>query len=208
MAQNSNHVVLKNVRLSYCNLLEPIDFNNQGSPKYRTDILIKKDDVKNINAVKNAIAASINYAKQDGGTFEKIDLSKLKNSGNWHSPLKDGDALKSDDSNYKDCYFISAWNDPNGKKKMQIIRTNRQIIDKNTLNATDMIYSGCYVNIGIDFVAYAKLGKAGLCSIITNILTLEKGERLDGGMSAEEEFANDFESNESNVLEVDGEDLF
>lgn len=55
--------VIKKVRLSYCNLLEPTSFSNE-EPRYRTDIIIPKNDTKNIDAVKFAISEAIRKAQQ------------------------------------------------------------------------------------------------------------------------------------------------
>lgn len=69
MAKKDNaKAILRNVRLSYCNLLEPSSFDKE-EPRYRTDVIIPKNDTKNIEAIKFAISEAIkggvNYIIKD-----------------------------------------------------------------------------------------------------------------------------------------------
>ena len=196
-------IILKNVRLSYVNLFEPYQFEGEQEAKFRCDVLISKNDEVQVKQLKQSILDLIKES-QENGILAKKDLSAAKKTNKWHNPLKDGDIDKPNDTAYKNCYYLSLRSNiaPN------IIDMHKNYVTKDQPDSSNKIYSGVYVNISVIFRCFDKLGKLGVSSFLGNILTLEKGERLDGGMSAEEEFANDFESNESNVLEVDGEDLF
>lgn len=147
--------VIKKVRLSYCNLLEPTAFGNE-EPRYRTDIIIPKADIKNIEAVKLAINEAIRKAQQTGKPLAGKDLKKAKATGKWHSALKDGDVERPEDEAYKNSYFLSAWKAQDDGQPDIIDLTNKYIT-KDTPNASDRIYSGCYVTISVSFFGYEKV---------------------------------------------------
>ena len=183
--------VIKKVRLSYCNLLEPTSFSNE-EPRYRTDIIIPKNDTKNIDAVKFAISEAIRKAQQNGKPLAGEDLKKAKATGKWHSALKDGDVERTDDEAYKNSYFISPWANKNWNDNgQQICDVREKPITKDTPDANEKIYSGCYATISVNFFGYENRGNMGTGSSIGNVLTFEKGEKLGGKIEATSEFADD-----------------
>ena len=199
-------VKLRNVRLSYCHLLEPIKFNDSDTPKYRADIIINKNDVANVEAVKNGIKEAIEKGKEKGGSFDRVNLEQIKNAGKWHNLLKDGDILKPDDPAYKDSYYISSSADVDSdRNKFGVLDRYGNKLDKDTPDANNKIYSGCYVNIVLTIYPYVFTGNYGVSSKIKAVLSLETGERLDGGTTAEEDFADEIEEyNKQNSDSVSG----
>lgn len=198
--KTQTRVKLKNVRLSYVNLLTPNSFEGQNDPKFRCDVLIRKDDETNVTLVREAIASAIENAKAGKGCFAGEDLKKAKAVGKWHSALKDGDVEKPDDPAYKGCYFISPWKKADDAP--QVVDIKGTLITKDTPNASDMVYSGVYAHITVSFFAYKNLGNYGTGCYLGNVLTLENGERLAGGKKAEDDFGDDFEDakNDSSAL--------
>lgn len=149
--KNNAKAVLRKVRLSYCNLLEPTSFDKE-EPRYRTDVIISKDDVKNIEAIKLAINEAIKEAQEPKGSLAGKDLKAAKATGKWHSALKDGDLERPEDEAYKNAYFISPWGNKNWNDNgLQICDVREKPITKDTPDASSKIYSGCYVTISVKF---------------------------------------------------------
>lgn len=195
--------VIKKVRLSYCNLLEPTAFGNE-EPRYRTDIIIPKADIKNIEAVKFAISEAIRKAQQTGKSLAGKDLKKAKATGKWHSALKDGDVERTDDEAYKNSYFLSAWK-ASKDGQPDIIDLTGKHITKDTPDANEKIYSGCYVTISVNFFGYENRGNMRTGCNVGNVLTFERGEKLGGKIDAQSEFADDIkEAQEEASLPDDG----
>ena len=189
--KNNAKAVLRKVRLSYCNLLEPTSFDKE-EPRYRTDVIISKDDVKNIEAIKLAINEAIKEAQEPKGSLAGKDLKAAKATGKWHSALKDGDLERPEDEAYKNAYFISPWGNKNWNDNgLQICDVREKPITKDTPDASSKIYSGCYVTISVKFFGYENRGNMGTGCCLGAVLTYEKGEPLSGKTTAQSEFADD-----------------
>src|SRR5699024_9601801 len=92
-----------NTRWSYCNVWQPKSING-GTPKYSVSLIIPKSDTVTINKIKAAIEAAYKEgeAKLKGNGRSVPALSVLK------TPLRDGDAERSDDEAYANSYFVNA----------------------------------------------------------------------------------------------------
>ena len=92
-----------NTRWSYCNVWQPKSING-GTPKYSVSLIIPKSDTVTINKIKAAIEAAYKEgeAKLKGNGRSVPALSVLK------TPLRDGDAERSDDEAYANAYFVNA----------------------------------------------------------------------------------------------------
>ncbi len=93
-------------RWSYCNAWEPKAVQG-GKPKYSVSLIIPKSDKKTIAKIRAAIDAAYREGE-----------SKLKGSGRSvpalsavKTPLRDGDAERSDDEAYAGAYFVNANSD-------------------------------------------------------------------------------------------------
>ncbi len=73
------------------------------------------------------------------------------------------------------------------------------IIDKsgNEVISPEDCASGDYGKVSINFYPFNVSGNRGVAAGLNNILFLEKGERLSGGSSAADDFADDLEEENS-----------
>lgn len=192
----SSKAKIKNVRLSFCYLLEPVGFTEDDSQKrYRTDIIIPKSNKEAVASIKTALENAIINA-ENGNLFNGKNVKAIATSGKWHSALKDGDVERPDDESYKDAYFLSAWAAESNPPV--IFDRNKNKITKDSEDAGDKVYSGVYGTALVSFFAYNYKGQCGTGTIINGFVTYQKGERLSG-VDVESELASEFD-------EVDGDD--
>jgi hypothetical protein len=185
------------VRLSYTYLITPRaqDEEKPNVLTYSTAILIPKSDkatVKEIQAaIKEALADGV--AKKWGGKTPK----GLRN------PMRDGDVDRPDDENYAGCFFINAKGPRGGAEKPILLDKRGQETDE-----VDVIYSGVFARVSLQFYPYDKAGNRGVACGISSVLSMEHGEPLGNTVTpatAREEFgvttsaedaAKDFDSND------------
>lgn len=199
---NPTRVILKNVRVSYCNLWSPQtvtdkeghvkkDKNGDIVTQYSCQLLVPKNDAFAKENETN-IDAAINYIKNK----EKAKLAN-KNGlvpSNLKVAKRDGDTdpTYEGDNVYKDMWVINA---TNKKGKPGIIDVTRQPIV-----SEQEVYSGMWVYASVTFGAYDGEGK-GIAAYINNIMKIRDDERLDGRIEAADEFeAFDDEINTSATI--------
>lgn len=175
-------VVTGKVRFSYANVFEPRAMNEGETPKYGVCILIPKSDTRTVNAIKSAIEA----AKQAGKA--KLADKNGKIPATIKTPLRDGDAER-EGKEFEGCYFLNA----NSGNQPGIVDKSLQPI-----MSRDEFYSGCYGRASINFYAYSINNgmSKGIAAGLNNLQKLEDGERLAGGSSAEEDFADSLEDDD------------
>lgn len=176
-------------RLSYAHIWEPSTNPDGSQGKYRTSLLIPKDDEKTIAKIKTAIKNATIEGK-----------SKLANKGgkipaNLKTPLRDADAEEIDDEAYRGHYFFNA----SSKTKPGIVY-NRVDASGHRVHVEDEndVYSGCYCYVSVNFYAFAVEGNKGIAAGLNNIMKLKDGERLSGSSSADEDFG-DIEAEEEDM---------
>jgi hypothetical protein len=167
---------LSNVRLTFPQLFEPKQVNGQGEPKFSATGLMPKNHPQ-IEAIKAAIfeAATAKWGAKAADVLKQLAAAdKLC--------LHDGDA-KSDYEGYAGTLFINASN----KVRPLVVGPQRE-----DLAAADgKIYSGCYVNMVLDFWAQDnQFGKRVNASLL-GVQFRADGPRLAGGAVAS---ADDFEA--------------
>jgi hypothetical protein len=177
---NPTRIVLKNVRVSYCNLWTPKDTTNDAGEvtgtQYSCQLLVPKKDKENEQKLDSAITYIKNKEKSKLCNKAGVVPSNLKVA----KRCGDTDPTYEGNEVYKDMWVVNATN-KNGKPG--IVNNMRQpIIDG------DEIYSGIWVFASITLGAYDNDGK-GIAAYINNILKVKDDERLDGRISAEDEFA-------------------
>lgn len=197
MANTNNRVVISRCRLSYFNLLKAISFQNGTEEKFRTDIIISKDNKADLEAIKKALADAIESGKN--GCFKGKDVQALKKANKWHSALKDGDVEKPEDEAYKNSYFLSAWSKLEYPPVVYDKYGNKLTAD--TPNVDNIAYSGVYATASVTFFPYATGQNAGTGTIVNGVVCRGEGEKL-GGSDIKKEFEGFFES-PSKVLEQD-----
>ena len=161
-------------RWSYVNAWEPKSING-GVPKYSVSLIIPKSDTKTIEKIQAAIQAAYDegQGKLKGNGKSVPALSVLK------TPLRDGDAERSDDEAYADSYFINA----NSGTAPGIVDADRQpILDRSE------VYSGVYGRASINFYAFNSNGNKGIACGLNNLQKIKDGEPLGGKSRAEDDF--------------------
>lgn len=169
-------VRLGEVRFSYTAVFQPKK-NDDGTPsKYGVCIIIPKEDTETVNLVKEAIDA----AKQRG----KMEKWGGKIPANVKSCLRDGDIDREDDESFAGCYFLNA--SSRNKPGVKVLEDG---VVSDALDEEDF-YSGCYGAVTLDFFPYESSGNKGVGAGLNNVIKTRDGDRLSGGRSADEDFAD------------------
>lgn len=169
---NPRKVVTNEVRLSYLFAFKPHAIADGQASKYSCSVIIPKSDVTTVNAIKEAIKAAYEEGKSKFGKTAPA-LQNLK------TPLRDGDAERSEDPAYKDSYFINA----NSTRKPSVVDADcNPIIDENDIK------SGDYGRVSIMMYAYNANGNKGIAAGLQSIMKLRDGEALGGVSSPKDDF--------------------
>lgn len=174
-APNPAKILIGLVRFSYCFLNEPRPSDEpEKKPKYEASIIIQKSDAKSIAAVEKAIEAAKERGKSeywDGKVPKDLKIS-------WY----DGDDKEDSDPAYAKGMYLSA----RSTRQPQVVDRNKNlIIDK------DEIYSGMYGYVTLEAYPYKHpKGGKGIAFSLGNILKYKDGERLAGGSTADQDFAD------------------
>ena len=159
-------------RISYANIWEPKSVNGSEA-KYSVSCVFPKSNQELVNKVNAAIEAAkeLGRDKKWGG--------KIPAGPNFKTPLRDGDIERSDDENYKGCFFINT----NSKEAPQIV-------DRRVQPITDSMEcgSGDYCNVTVNFYPFNANGNRGIAAGLGNIHKIKDGERLAGRTSAASDF--------------------
>ena len=185
-AVNPAKVITGVCRLSYANIWQAKSING-GAPKYSASVLIPKSDTKTLAKVKAAIQAA--YEEGEG---------KLKGNGktapslvSLKTPLRDGDTERPDDEAYAGHWFINA----NSNTAPGVVDANREPIYD-----TSEIYSGVYARVSLSFYAFNSNGNRGIACALQNIQKVRDGEPLGGKSKAEDDFNDNFTSDDGGFL--------
>lgn len=170
----STKVVTGKVRFSYVNIFKSRSIMG-GDEKFSICLLIRKDDKKTLDAIKEAIEAAI----QEGVSSKWNG----KRPANLKLPLRDGDIDREEDPACEGMMFLNA----NSNQKPGIVDKDLvEILDP------DEVYSGCWGRASINFYPFNVNGNRGVGVGLNNIQKLSEGERLGGSRaSAESDFGGD-----------------
>lgn len=171
-------LTLLDVRLTFPQLFDAKVVNGQGEPKFSGTALFGKDHPQ-LAAIKAAIteAATVKWGAKAGDTLKQLQASDK-------ICLHDGDA-KSDYDGYAGNFFLNASN----KIRPTVIGSGPD--GRGVLVAADgKPYSGCYVNMIVDFWAQDnQFGKRVNASLM-GVQFLKDGVRLaGGGVASADDFA-------------------
>ena len=110
-------------------------------PKYSVTMIISKNYIDTIRKIRSAISQAYENGKS------KLQNTELKDI---HTPLRDGDAERPDNPDYRNCWFINATN--NGKFAAPKVcdKDKKLITDKNQL------YSSVWSRVHVSFSAYSR----------------------------------------------------
>lgn len=164
------------VTLSYAFLFHK-RMNPDGTEgKYSTAVLIPKSNTQAVTLINEAVEA----ARQAGKT-EKFGG---KIPANIKTPLRDGDEEHPDDGHYAGMYFLNCSSDR--KPDLKVLE-NGHLSD--ALDEDD-VYSGAIGAITLTFYPYAVQGNKGIGCGLGNFVKTKDGERLSGGSTGAEDFAD------------------
>lgn len=181
----STRVITGKCRSSYMRVLK-LEADDNGNKTCSTGIFIPKKDKKTVRAIRAAIDAACR-AKLGND----VDITKSKKLRN---PLHDGDELMADPESSvgkeaKGCYILTA----KAYKIPQVVnKHNERITDFDELE--EICVSGFYFYFSLTFKGFdieTPQGRAkGVRCLLNNLMFIGEGERLDGGKSAEDDFAD------------------
>ena len=185
-AVNPAKVITGVCRLSYANIWQAKSING-GAPKYSASVLIPKGDTKTVAKVKAAIQAAYEEGegKLKGNGKTAPSLASLK------TPLRDGDTERPDDEAYAGHWFINA----NSNTAPGVVDANREPIYD-----TSEIYSGVYARVSLSFYTFNSNGNRGIACALQNIQKVRDGEALGGKSKAEDDFNDNFTSDDGGFL--------
>lgn len=172
-------VLVGEVRFSYAYLFAP-RANDDGTEKYSVQLLIPKTDAN----AKKLLDAAIESAKQKGVTTKWN--GKMPAPAKLRLPLRDGDEEYPGDPIYEGMWFMNASCSKDYKPGVTVME-NGQI---HTALDTDDFYSGCYGCAHVNFYPYNAKGNMGVAAGLNNVIKTRDGEKLAGGQSAEQVFAD------------------
>jgi len=198
------------VRLSYAFIAEPRpddekkDANGDPLYYYSTQIIIPKSDKATVQKLNKAVQGAI--AKK----FGKDKVKAAWNNPNFKKPLRDADAEGREGVEYEGTVFANAKTNAKGAtdygSRPGIVLKNRtKLTDVGEINSE--VYSGCYVMVSVTAYYFKNSGSQGIALALNNIMKDKEGERLDGSMNAEDEFADMFEEDEFSETNTDDFDM-
>jgi hypothetical protein len=173
-------------RLSYANIWQAKSING-GQPKFSTSVLIPKSDTATVAKVKSAIAAAYSEgeAKLKGTGKTVPPLAAIK------TPMRDGDLERPDDEAYQGHWFVNA----NSNTAPGVVDINREPIFD-----TKEIYSGVYARVCLSFYAFNSSGNKGVACGLQSLQKVKDGEPLGGRSKPEDDFNDDFTSDDDDYL--------
>jgi len=178
MYQNDAQKVLTGeVRLSYCNLIQPrAPMNGQGDPKFSVTLLIPKTDFATKADIDQSIEAAAREAtaKMWGGVRPQ-----------FASIVWDGDGVRKNGMPFgpecKGHWVLTA----STKQKPQVVGVDNINVEL----APQDIYSGMYARVTLRFYGFNQNGNRGVGCGLGNVMKTRDGEALAGGASAASDFA-------------------
>jgi len=163
-------VVLRNVRLSFAHVLEPVPKLSGDGEEYNCSLIIEPSN-PSLAELEAALKAD---AVTKFGSKAEAQLGKTLK---W--PIRDADEEGREYEGYAGNKFIN-------------VRSQRppQIVDRQLMPIIDdsEVYSGCYANVSVSTFAYDAGGSKGVSAGLNNIQVTKKGERLAGAADAADDF--------------------
>ena len=166
-------MVIKDVRVDWLFVFEP---NKNG--KYGACVMLPKGSDQEAR-VKKVIKQAIAKGIADG----KFTAANVK-SASFKRCLRDGD-LEVETEDRPKHYLGHTFFNCSAATQPGIVGPDLQpLVDP------EKLYSGCYVNLDVNFYPYSHpKGGKGVGAGLNHIMLVREGERLDGRVSAEEAFA-------------------
>ena len=168
---------LGELRFSYVYVFAPRRNDDGTEGKYSVQLLIPKSDAQAKKLIDAAVEAAAQAGVQSKWNGKRPAPAKL------HLPLRDGDEEYPDDDVYAGMWFLNA-----GSKTKPGIKVLEGGQMSDALDSEDF-YSGCYGAAVLNFFAYDANGNKGVGAGLNVVLKTRDGDKLAGGMSADEALA-------------------
>lgn len=167
-AAEGTRIAFGPVRLGFVHLDKPDQFED-NAPKYSVQIMLPKSDKE----VKTQIDAAIEEAINQGVSR----CFQGKKPLNLRLPIRDGAEQQREDM--ADFWTFKA--SSSGERKAPPVTD----VHGNPIDASDpnLVYSGMYAIVTVDFFAYAK-GSKGVSCLLQHVIKAHDGERFGGGYRA------------------------
>lgn len=170
--QPIGRIMLKNARLAFPNLFEPVQVNGEGEPRYNATLLLAGDhpQLKELRAKIKAVAADKWHDKGDS-TLKSIAAKDAV-------CLHDGDT-KSQYDGFAGCMFVAAAAQVNSRPT---------VIDgqRSPVTAKDgKVYAGCYVNASIELWAQDNKWGKRVNAQLRGVQFLRDGDAFSAGRPAD-----------------------
>jgi len=174
--------------LSYVNVFKPVADAKKpdAQPKYKTLLLIDKDDKKSVSAIRNAIKAveARMITEKYAGKPPKKGITNTFN---------DGDEDREGEE-YEGRYYMNVWkyNKP-------------KIVDRklNLITDPEEIYSGVIANVAIDFYYYWGDESKGITASLEAIQKISDGEPLGASSVRVEDVFEEMEEDDEDYDDLD-----
>lgn len=179
----AHKIVLEKVRCSYVFIAE--EREKDGKPNgYGVQPLIPKNHPQ-YKALRNLEMKALE---------EYFGKDAVKRKGRYKLPIRDGDAEletgEKEGEEYQNCVFLNA-NSYRKQPGIAIVRNGRvEPADHDDIK--ELCFSGAYFTVSLTFYKMKENdegGKPGLAVGVNNVLLVKKGKRLDGSLSAKDDFA-------------------
>lgn len=197
-------VNLKNVRIAWFYGTEKAKAQNDGEKDaYRVEILVDKDDHKNIAKLDEAALAVMTEALKSEKAAEKWLKRESGLEGNISKDcaIKDGDERDTEDENYEHKIWIRA----KSYKQPRILtdlgeetRDGEEDLEGNDLEGK-VPYGGCFANVSIELWGQNNDKGKGLRCNWLGVKFVEDGEAFGGGGSSERANDDDLDDDEDDA---------
>ena len=197
-------VNLKNVRIAWFYGIEKSKAQNDGEKdSYRVEILVDKDDHKNLAKLDEASLEVMTEALKSEKAAEKWLKRESGLEGNISKDcaIKDGDERDTEDENYEHKIWIRA----KSYKQPRILtdegeetRDGEEDLEGNDLEGK-VPYGGCYANVSIELWGQnSDKGKGLRCNWL-GVKFVSDGEAFGGGGSSERANDDDLDDDEDDA---------
>lgn len=179
--QIDSKVITNPVRMGYVNLLQPRAQTEGAEPKYSVQLLIPKTDTETLKAIKAAVHSVYEGAKSDKLKGIKEDrVTTTLHDGDEEGDLETHPELK-------------------GMMYMNVSsKTKPGLVDamRNEITDSELVYSGMWGRVSINFYAYNTSGNKGISAGLNNVQKTKDDDFLGGRARAEDDF-DDWEDDDA-----------
>lgn len=179
--QKDTKVITNPVRMGYVNLLTPRAQEDGGDPRYSVQLLIPKTDKETLKAMTAAI--------HDAFESSKSDKLKGVKEDRVNTTLHDGDE-EGDLEKHPELAGMMYMN-VSSKGKPGLVDAMR-----NEITDPELVYSGMWGRVSINFYAYNSHGKKGISAGLNNVQKTKDDDFLGGRSRAEDDF-DDWEDDDA-----------